>query len=71
MAAYNINLPCDKNPDNDPKGNWILGDGCANKSYSKGLYQITVPKGRELSPPAGRYWRISEEKFQEWKLERI
>lgn len=58
-----------KNPDNDPKGDWIPGDPFANKPYSKGLYQITGPTGRTFSPPAGRFWRISEEKFQELNAE--
>lgn len=38
----------------------------ANKPYSKGLYTITGPTGREFSPPAGRYWRVSEEKLREF-----
>ncbi len=58
-----------KNPDNDPKGDWIPGDPYANKPYSKGLYQMTGPTGRVFSPPAGRFWRISEEKFQEMNAE--
>lgn len=54
-----------QNPDNDPMGAWIPGDPYANKPYSKGLYTITGPTGREFSPPPGRYWRISEEKLRE------
>lgn len=51
------------NPDDDPRGEWIPGDPYANKPYSKGLYKVTGPTGRVFSPPPGRYWRISEEKF--------
>ncbi|MGZ8907692.1 MAG: site-specific DNA-methyltransferase [Methylobacter sp.] len=55
-----------KNPDNDPRGVWLPGDPYANKPYSKGLFSITGPTGREFSPPPGRYWRISEEKLREF-----
>ena len=54
-----------ENPDNDPRGPWLPGDPYANKPYSKGQYTITGPTGREFSPPAGRFWRISEEKLRE------
>lgn len=53
------------NPDSDPRGPWLPGDPYANKPYSKGLYERTGPTGRVFSPPAGRYWRISSEKFDE------
>ncbi len=55
------------NPDNDPLGKWIAGDPFANKPYSKGLYTVTGPTGRQFSPPPGRFWRISEEKL--WALD--
>lgn len=54
------------NPDNDERGPWLPGDPYANKPYSRGLYKITGPSGREFSPPPGRYWRISEEKLREF-----
>ena len=53
------------NPDKDPRGDWIPGDPFANKPYSKGLYTITGPTGRQFAPPPGRYWRVSEEKLAE------
>ncbi|MEQ1512821.1 MAG: site-specific DNA-methyltransferase [Lysobacteraceae bacterium] len=53
------------NPDGDERGPWIPGDPYANKPYSKGLYTIAGPTGREFSPPPGRYWRISEQKLRE------
>ena len=55
-----------QNQDDDERGAWIPGDPFANKPYSKGLYTITGPTGREFSPPAGRYWRVSEEKLREF-----
>lgn len=57
------------NPDDDPRGSWLPGDPYANKPYSKGLYSITGPTGRVFSPPPGRFWRISEEKFRELEAE--
>ncbi|OZB20065.1 MAG: site-specific DNA-methyltransferase [Marinobacter sp. 34-60-7] len=57
-----------KNPDNDPRGPWLLGDLAARNYYGKGIYPIRTPSGKVISgPPAGSYWRVSEEKF--WQLE--
>ena len=55
-----------KNPDNDPRGQWLPGDPYANKPYSKGQYQITGPTGRTFAPPPGRFWRVSEEKLRDF-----
>jgi adenine-specific DNA-methyltransferase len=52
------------NPDDDPRGPWLPGDPYANKPYSKGQYSIQGPTGRTFSPPAGRFWRVSEEKLR-------
>jgi adenine-specific DNA-methyltransferase len=57
------------NPDDDPRGDWIPGDPFANKPYSKGLYTVSGPTGRQFSPPPGRFWRISEEKLREMDSE--
>lgn len=55
-----------KNPDEDIRGPWLLGDLAARNFYAQGRYPITTPSGRVISgPPAGSYWRISEEKFKE------
>ncbi len=55
-----------QNPDNDPRGPWLLSDLDARNPYSKGLYSITTPTGRVISgPPKGKYWRISKERFDE------
>ncbi|MEM7362921.1 MAG: site-specific DNA-methyltransferase [Pseudomonadota bacterium] len=54
-----------RNPDDDPRGDWLPGDPYANKPYSKGLYTLIGPTGREFRPPPGRYWRISEPKLKE------
>jgi adenine-specific DNA-methyltransferase len=34
-----------QNPDNDPRGPWLLSDLDARNKYSKGIYPITTPKG--------------------------
>jgi len=57
------------NPDDDPNGPWIAGDPFANKPYSKGLFTITGPTGRDFSPPPGRFWRVSEEKLRALDVE--
>lgn len=51
------------NPDDDDRGPWYPGDPFANKPYSLGLYSVTGPTGRTFSPPPGRFWRISQAKF--------
>ena len=55
-----------KNVDNDPRGLWRPNNLAARNYYSKGIYSIRCPGGRLIEgPPAGSYWRISEEKFRE------
>jgi len=66
-----------ENPDNDLRGDWKTSDlsvslvsgqrGAQFQKTGKGanLYTVTAPSGRVISPPAGRCWAISEEKFNE------
>ena len=55
-----------RNPDNDPRGAWLLSDLAARNQYTQGLYPITTPSGRVIDgPPVGSYWRVSREKFDE------
>lgn len=54
------------NPDNDPRGPWLLSDLAARNEYSAGLYEIRTPSGKVIQgPPAGSYWRVSRQKFDE------
>jgi len=54
------------NPDNDPRWPWKSGDLSARNYYSEGNYPIICPSGRNIpSPPSGRYWVISANKFSE------
>ena len=58
-----------KNPDNDSRGLWRPNNLAARNFYSKGTYSIKCPSGRVISgPPAGSYWRVSEEKF--WGMDK-
>ena len=58
------------NPDNDPRGAWKPSGLDARNPYSKGRYSIKCPGGRViLGPPAGAYWRYSEEKLKELDLD--
>src|SRR5690606_18947274 len=55
-----------KNPDDDPRGPWLLSDLAARNHYAQGLYSITTKTGRVIDgPPAGSYWRVSKERFDE------
>lgn len=53
-----------KNPDNDPKGLWRLGD-VRNALYRPNLiYNIITPSGKIISPPKNG-WRWSKETVEE------
>ena len=55
-----------KNPDDDPRGPWLLSDLAARNVYREGRYPITTKTGRVIpGPPAGSYWRVSKAKFEE------
>lgn len=55
-----------KNPDDDPRGPWLLSDLAARNPYEGGRYSITTPSGRVIEgPPPGSYWRVNRKKFDE------
>ncbi len=55
-----------KNPDNDPRGPWLLSDLAARNFYAQGKYSIHTKTGRIIEgPPPGSFWRISQERFAE------
>ena len=55
-----------RNPDNDPRGPWLLSDLAARNAYSRGRYSITTLAGNVIEgPPAGSSWRVSKERFEE------
>ena len=54
-----------RNPDNDPRGDWLQGDNGTAKSASKGSrFPITLPSGRVVTPPPGRGWSFSQETLE-------
>jgi adenine-specific DNA-methyltransferase len=58
-----------RNPDNDTRGPWRLGPIFAAEERHEGLmYSIQTPSGREVRPPKGSHWRMTEPDF--WKMVR-
>lgn len=54
-----------KNPDNDPRGPWLQGACSTAKSGSENArYPITLPSGREITPPPGNFWRFSKKNLE-------
>ncbi|TWC30213.1 adenine-specific DNA-methyltransferase [Pseudomonas sp. SJZ079] len=53
-----------KNPDNDSRGPWRLGPIFASGERHAGLmYTVETPSGREIRPPKGSHWRMTEPDF--------
>jgi len=53
-----------KNPDNDPRGDW-MSDNMSVKTYSKNYdFEITTPSGRKIPPPNGRCWMTSTKEIE-------
>jgi adenine-specific DNA-methyltransferase len=60
-----------KNPDNDPRGPWRQGDdGTAKSGTEKQRFPVTLPSGRSVTPPPGRYWAFSQETLATARVER-
>lgn len=53
-----------KNPDNDPRGPWKVGNLTVGPAVEKQIYPIVGPTGRTFLPPSGYCWRFSKEKFE-------
>lgn len=54
-----------KNPDNDPRGPWRQGDdGTAKSGTEKQRFEVTLPSGRVVKPPPGRYWAFSPDSLE-------
>lgn len=54
------------NPDNDPRGVWTSVTMTAKSGSENLLYEITLPSGRIVTPPSGRYWSCSKETYSKW-----
>ena len=54
-----------QNPDNDPRGVWRASDLSA-RTYSKNCdYEIKIPSGKIVNPPASRSWIITQTRYNE------
>jgi adenine-specific DNA-methyltransferase len=54
------------NADNDSRGPWTSGDLSVGPAIVKNIYPITTPGGREVMPPSGYSWRLSESNLKEY-----
>lgn len=54
------------NPDNDSRGIWKSSDLSVAPVIEEKLYRITTPSGREVLPPKGRCWVLTEDRFKEF-----
>ena len=58
-----------KNPDNDSRGRWqsisfsITSEDGEKRKANR--YEITLPSGKKVMPPAGSHWKRNESGFQE------
>lgn len=53
------------NPDNDPRGPWTSVVLSAKSGTDKLKYEIVTPSGRKCLPPDGRFWGVSQKRFDE------
>ena len=56
-----------KNPDNDPRGPWQSDNLTVGPAIQEKLYEIITPSGKVVTPPAGRCWLFTKERFEEMK----
>ena len=56
-----------KNPDNDKRGVWQSDNLSVGPAVEKNIYEITTPSGRKVTPPSGRSWLLSKERYEEYK----
>ncbi|NFV11765.1 site-specific DNA-methyltransferase [Clostridium sporogenes] len=54
-----------KNLDNDPRGPWKVGNPSVGPAVAKNIYEVTLPSGRKVLPPAGRSWLYSQKRLKE------
>lgn len=54
-----------KNPDNDPRGVWQSDNMSVGPAIQANIYPVTTPSGREVEPPSGSSWRLSQKVFRE------
>lgn len=56
-----------KNPNNDPRGRWrpIPMTAQAGHATPSQFYEVVTPTGVKHTPPTGRCWAVSENKYKE------
>lgn len=54
-----------KNPDNDPRGPWQSDNSTVGPAIKDKVYELTLPSGRIVTPPNGRCWLYTKERFAE------
>lgn len=57
------------NPDNDKRGDWKSSDLLVKTYSAKYDYEIITPANRKVTPPKGRCWRVSREKYDEMVMD--
>lgn len=58
-----------KNPDNDPRGPWKVGNLTVGPAIEKQIYPIIGPTGKTFMPPSGYCWRFSKQRFEELRAD--
>jgi len=58
-----------KNPDNDSRGPWKVGNLTVGPAVEKQIYEIVGPTGRTFLPPSGYCWRFAKEKFEQMRAD--
>ncbi len=55
-----------KNPDNDPRGVWQSDNFSVGPAIKEKLYEIITPAGRIVTPPSGRCWLLTKDRYEEF-----
>jgi adenine-specific DNA-methyltransferase len=70
LSRSEVQLGRFRNPDNDPRGPWRQGDdGTAKSGTEKQRFPVTLPSGRVVTPPKGRYWAFSQDTLKNARSE--
>lgn len=67
MSLSEKRLASFSNPDNDPRGAWASVDmtGMTGRATKDQFFDVILPSGRVIGPPAGRSWGLVERTFIE------
>lgn len=59
-----------RNPDNDVRGPWKADNFTAAGYRPNQQYDIVLPSGRSVAPPAGRCWRVTQDGFDRFTADK-